>query len=91
MSVLFFLIGVLLVLYFSMPAKLSAAVLALATLAGVIVSGWSVLSILFGLILLAVACVLIFPNSLRLNSISAPLLNWVRGLLPTLSDTESEA
>ena len=91
MSVLFFLIGVLLVLYFSMSAKLSAAILALATLAGVIISGWSVLSILLGLILLALACVLIFPNTLRLNSISAPLLNWVRGLLPTLSDTESEA
>jgi len=90
-SVLFFLIGALVVLYFNMTTTLSAVVLAVVTLAGIIVGGWSVLGVLFGVILLALTCILIFPNSLRLNSISAPLLNWVRGLLPTLSDTEAEA
>ena len=91
MSILFFLIGVLIVLYINATATVSATVLGVATLLGVIVSGWSFFSIVFGAILLGLAYVLTFPNSIRLNSISAPLLKWVRGLLPTLSDTESEA
>lgn len=91
MSVLFFFASVLVLLYINTTSTITAAVLALATLAGMYLDGWSFLSILFGSSLLVAAYILVLPNSIRQNSLSTPLLNWVRGRLPKLSDTESEA
>ena len=91
MSVLFFFASVLVLLYINTTSTITAAVLALATLAGMYLDGWSFLSILFGSSLLVAAYILVLPNSIRQNSLSTPLLNWVRGRLPKLSATESEA
>lgn len=91
MSVLFFLASVLVLLYVKATSTASTIVLVITTLAGMYIDDWSFLSVLFGGVLLAIAYILFFSESLRQNIISAPLLNWVRGRLPTLSDTESEA
>ncbi len=91
MSVLLFLASVLVLVYFNPAATVSFSVLSIATLIGMYCDEWSVLSILFGAALLGLAYILVMPNSIRQNVLSTPLLNWVRGRLPKLSDTESEA
>jgi acyl-CoA dehydrogenase len=45
----------------------------------------------FGALLLAAIVFLLVPNTCRRNWLSRPLLGWVRGMLPRLSDTEAEA
>lgn len=91
MSVLFFLASVLVLLYINTSSTITASVLLVSTLFGMHLDGWSFFSILFGGLLLAAAYILVFENAIRKNSLSAPLLKWVRGRLPKLSDTESEA
>ncbi|MDO3721304.1 acyl-CoA dehydrogenase [Marinobacter sp. chi1] len=91
MSVLLLLISALVLIYFSIGGKTAAAVMAVATLVGVIQDDWHLASVLIGGVLLALALVLVIPGDLRLDKLSRPLLGWVRSRLPTLSDTESEA
>lgn len=91
MSIVFFLASALVLLYFSPAFNLSAAVLIVATLFGVHLDNWSILSLLVAAVLIGLALVLMKPNALRKEKISTPLLSWVRGRLPKLSDTESEA
>ncbi len=91
MSVLFFFITAMVLIYINTSTTLTASLLALATLTGMYLDSWSFFSIVLGGLLLGTAYVLIFPSHFRKNSLSTPLLNWVRGRLPTLSDTESEA
>lgn len=91
MSVLFFLASTLVLLYININTSLTAIILALATIFGMYLDQWSLLSMVIGGLLLASAYVFILPNPIRKKKLSSPLLNWVRGRLPTLSDTESEA
>lgn len=91
MSVLFFLTSVLVLLYLNTTTTITATILVSATVIGIYCDNWSFISILFGLVLLGFAYILVMPNSIRKETLSAPLLNWVRGRLPKLSDTESEA
>lgn len=91
MSVLFFLASTLVLLYININTSLTAIILALATIFGMYLDQWSLLSMVIGGLLLAGAYVFILPNPIRKKKLSSPLLNWVRGRLPTLSDTESEA
>ena len=91
MSVLFFLASTLVLLYININTSLTAIILALATIFGMYLDQWSLLSMVIGGLLIAGAYVFILPNPIRKKKLSSPLLNWVRGRLPTLSDTESEA
>ncbi|TBW50170.1 acyl-CoA dehydrogenase [Marinobacter halodurans] len=91
MSVLFLLISALVLLYFGIGGTVAGVVMTLATLFGMFEDHWHVLSILFGGVFLALALILVFPGGLRRNSLSRPLLAWVRDRLPSLSDTEAEA
>ena len=91
MSVLFFLISALILIYLNTSTSITALILAVATLLGMYSDGWHWFSIILGIALLALAYVLILPNSIRKEKLSQPLLCWVRGRLPKLSDTEAEA
>ena len=91
MSVLLFLASVLVLLYIKPTSIITATTLVIATLVGMYIDGWSFFSIVFGVLLLGIAYIVVLPNSIRKSMLSAPLLKWVRGRLPKLSDTESEA
>ena len=91
MSILFFLISALILIYINTSTTITALILAAATLFGMYCDGWHWLSIIFGALLLAIAYVLVLPNAVRMERLSKPLLCWVRGRLPKLSDTEAEA
>ncbi|WP_152205669.1 acyl-CoA dehydrogenase [Marinobacter changyiensis] len=91
MSVLFLLVSALVLLYLGVGGLIAAAVLTLATLIGAFIDGWHIAGILFGGLALIATLLLVIPNPLRQKLLSRPLLGWVRGKLPKLSDTESEA
>ena len=91
MSVLLLLLSALVLIYFSIGGKTAAIVMSVATLIGVVQDDWHLLSFLIGGVLLALALLVTLPGDLRLDKFSRPLLGWVRGRLPKLSDTEQEA
>jgi acyl-CoA dehydrogenase len=91
MSVLLLLISALVLIYLGVGGTTAAAVLAIATVVGLFQDDWHLLSILFGGGLLALSLILLLPGNLRRDKLSKPLLGWVRGRLPQLSDTEAEA
>jgi acyl-CoA dehydrogenase len=91
MSLLFFVLSTLVLLYLGIGGTSGFAILAAATLVGSYLGHWHPLSLLTGALLLAGALLLMFPNPLRRERLSRPLLAKVRNLLPHLSDTESEA
>ncbi|GGC65952.1 acyl-CoA dehydrogenase [Marinobacter halophilus] len=91
MSVLLLVISALVLIYFSIGGKTAAIVMSVATLIGVVQDDWHILSFLIGGVLLALALLITLPGDLRLDKLSRPLLGWVRGRLPKLSDTEAEA
>ncbi|HTN34430.1 MAG TPA: acyl-CoA dehydrogenase [Marinobacter sp.] len=91
MSVLLLLISALVLIYLGIGGKAAAAIMVIATVAGLFQDEWHIFSILCGGVLLALALILVLPNQFRLHKLSHPLLNWVRGRLPKLSSTESEA
>ncbi|MDN3640139.1 acyl-CoA dehydrogenase [Simiduia curdlanivorans] len=88
--VLFF-ISVFLLIYIGVSTLTAAALLTCATLLGLYLGGWQFSSVLAGGLMLAIAYTLLFPNPWRKRILSAPLLAWLKGRLPKLSDTESEA
>jgi acyl-CoA dehydrogenase len=91
MSVLLLLISALVLIYLGIGGNAAAVIMAIATVVGLFLDEWHLLSVLFGGLLLALALILVLPGELRLHKLSYPLLGWVRGRLPKLSDTESEA
>lgn len=91
MSVLFLVISALALIYLGLSGTVATVVLVIATLAGMSQDGWHILSILIGGGLLALSLILLHGGELRRDRLSKPLLGWVRGRLPTLSPTESEA
>ncbi|WP_372809541.1 acyl-CoA dehydrogenase [Litorivivens sp.] len=91
MSVLLLIISALVLLYLGAGGNTAVIALSLATLLGIHADDWHFASILFGGLGLAMALFLVIPSKLRKQELSRPLLGWVRGMLPTLSDTESEA
>lgn len=91
MSVLFLLITALVLLYLGVGGSTAALVMVIATVFGLFLDGFHFLSIVFGGVLLALGLLLVLPGELRKDKLSRPLLGWVRGRLPTLSDTEAEA
>ncbi len=91
MSVLLFLISALVLVYLGIGGLLAGAVMTLATVLGMLLDSWSVVSIVFGIIFLAGGLFITLPNPWRRRLLSEPLLDWVRDRLPSLSDTEAEA
>ncbi|WP_372779478.1 acyl-CoA dehydrogenase [Litorivivens sp.] len=91
MSVLLLIIAAMALLYLGAGGNTAAIALGLATLFGMYLDNWHFASILFGALSLAAALFLLIPSNLRKQELSRPLLGWVRGMLPQLSDTESEA
>ncbi len=91
MSVLFLIVSALVLIYLGLGGTVATVVLVAATLAGMSQDDWHILSILLGGGLLALAMVILHADELRREKLSKPLLDWVRGRLPTLSDTEQEA
>src|SRR5690554_8094935 len=85
MSVLLLVLSALVLIYFSIGGKTAAIVMSVATLIGVANDDWHILSFLIGGILLALALLITLPGDLRLDKFSRPLLGWVRGRLPKLS------
>lgn len=78
MSVLFFLVSALCLVYINANSTVTTIVVVLFTLLGMHLDDWSLLSIIFGGLFLSAAYVLVFATSLRQNVLSGPLLNWVR-------------
>src|SRR5690606_26497678 len=91
MSVLLLLISALVLIYLGIGGSTAAAVLVIATIIGLFQDGWHIFSILCGGALLALGLILVLPGNVRREKLSRPLLGWVRGRLPKLSDTEAEA
>ena len=91
MSVLLLLLSALVLIYLAIGGTTAAGVLVLATVIGLFLDGWHLLSMVFGLGLLALSLVLVLPGDFRRSKLSTPLLGWVRGRLPQLSSTEEEA
>lgn len=91
MSVFFLLVSALVLLYLGIGGITAVTVLSAATVVGMLSDGWHFASILFGALALAATLFLLIPSKLREQALSRPLLNWVRGMLPQLSETESEA
>ncbi len=91
MSVFFLLVSALVLLYLGVGGTAAIVALCAATAIGVMFDGWHFVSILFGALALAASLFLLIPSKLREQELSRPLLNWVRGMLPQLSETESEA
>ena len=91
MSVLFFCISVVVLLYLNLRSFITVPLLVAATVGGAYLGQWHILDTAVGALLLVLALLLILPNPLRQHYLSLPLLRWVRGLLPQLSDTEAQA
>lgn len=91
MSVLLLLISALVLIYLGVGGTVAATVLVIATVVGLIIDEFHLLSLLLGGALLALSLVLLNPGPTRRDKISRPLLERIRGMLPTLSDTEQEA
>ncbi|MEQ6886500.1 acyl-CoA dehydrogenase [Salicola sp. Rm-C-2C1-2] len=91
MSVLLWLLAGLVLLYLGANWWLGTAGLVIATGVGFWLDGWHWLSVFIGTALLLGTLVVIIPSPVRRKLISSPLLGVVRGMLPTLSDTEQQA
>lgn len=91
MSVLIFISGILVLLYFQIGGSLAAAVIILSTVAGIFISEQNVLNIAVLVLFLGISFILLFPNRIRSSHLSKPLLQWVRTRLPKLSTTEEQA
>ncbi len=91
MSVVLFILSVLVLVYLGLGGTIATVVLVATTLAGMAQDEWHPLSVIIGGGLLALGLVILHGTELRRDKLSKPLLAWVRGMLPTLSDTETEA
>ncbi len=91
MSVLLFIISALVLIYLGTTGPTAAVVLVVATLAGWALDGFGLISLVCGGALLGLSLVLVLPGRWRGDLVSRPMLGFVRGRLPKLSATESEA
>jgi len=91
MSILLFFATAIVLCYRGTGGNRALAALAIATVLGMWLDGFTFATILFGGILMAAAGVMLLPNPFRLERVSRPLLARIRGMLPKLSDTESQA
>nr|WP_237457570.1 acyl-CoA dehydrogenase [Pseudomaricurvus sp. HS19] len=85
------LISALVLIYLGAAGSTAAAVLVVAALAGWALDGFGLISLVCGGALLGLSLVLVLPGRWRRELVSRPMLGFVRGRLPKLSATESEA
>jgi acyl-CoA dehydrogenase len=91
MSVVLLLISALVLAYLGLGGTQAITVLASSLLVGVYLDAGSLTSLFCGGAIFALLMFLLFPNKYRREWLSRPLLEWVKDMLPTLSDTEAEA
>lgn len=91
MSVLLLLLSALVLIYLGVGGNRAAIILVIATFISWGLDDWHLLSFLLGGAALVLSLILLFPGDLRKEKLTRPLLGWVRGKLPKLSDTEAEA
>jgi len=91
MSITLLLFAALVLLYCGIGGKIALTAMLGALLVGWAMDGFGFASVIFGGALLALILVFLIPNKFRRERLGLPLLRWVRGMLPTLSETESEA
>ncbi len=91
MGIILVLIAGAVLLYCGVQKTISTGILIAAALIGMALSCWGFFTSLITLILLGTILLAMWPSELRQQKLSAPLLKWVRGRLPTLSSTEQEA
>ncbi|MEQ8517362.1 MAG: acyl-CoA dehydrogenase [Chromatocurvus sp.] len=91
MSILFFIIAALVLLYRGSGGRTGLVILAVTTLVGHVIGDGGIISLVLGIALVVAAGVLMLPNPLRTARLSKPLLARIRGMLPKLSDTEAQA
>ena len=91
MSLILLLISALVLLYLGLGGSTALIVLSSALVVGWLLDSASLASFVYGGLLLAGFWFLLTPNTFRCKWLSRPLLGWVRGMLPKLSDTEAEA
>lgn len=91
MSILLFLVCVFTLLYLGIGGNLAAVVLTLVAVVAIATSSHSFFTFLLMAVLLGSSLLLLYPSTIRREYLSKPLLAWVRGLLPQLSDTEEQA
>lgn len=91
MSIVLLLVSSLVLIFFGLGGHLAAFMLAIAVFVGLWLDNFHWFSFLGSGLLLTFAVVILYPNNIRRVYLSRPLLQWVRGRLPQLSDTESEA
>lgn len=91
MSILLLILAALALLYVGCGGSKAISILLGAWLIGWFLDDFSFSSLVLGGALLALMLIFLTPNAIRRERLGPPLLRWVRGMLPTLSETESEA
>jgi len=91
MSILLLLVAALAALYLGLNRWIGAAVMVVATAGGMYLDAMHWFSVFIGTVVLLLLLLAMLPSPFRRKGLSAPLLNWVRGMLPKLSDTEQQA
>jgi acyl-CoA dehydrogenase len=91
MASLFLFITALVLLYLGIGGAVGITLLAAAFLLGWYLGGGGLFSLAVGGVLLVIVLLLLVPNKIRRERVSRPILGWVRGMLPKLSETEAEA
>jgi acyl-CoA dehydrogenase len=91
MSIVLLIICALTLLYLGVGGSKAAIALTGVYVIAMLLDQVSLVSMILGGALLVFMLLILIPNALRRTHISRPLLGWVRGMLPTLSDTEAEA
>jgi acyl-CoA dehydrogenase len=91
MSIVLLIICALTLLYLGVGGSKAAIALTGVYVIAMLLDQVSPVSMILGGALLVFMLLILIPNTLRRTHISRPLLGWVRGMLPTLSDTEAEA
>lgn len=91
MVILFFVVAALALIYFRIGGTKSIVLLGFATFVGALASDWTFLSLLVGTALIVISTIVVNGGDKRRDLMSNPLLGWVKGQLPSLSATESEA
>ncbi|HCB39209.1 MAG TPA: acyl-CoA dehydrogenase [Gammaproteobacteria bacterium] len=90
MPIVLMLLTTLVTLYLRTERKIALLALTVAALLGCGWHGWSLWAIIPSALLLGLAAALLFPNPVR-TRISAKVLDLIRNLLPSLSETEQQA
>jgi acyl-CoA dehydrogenase len=91
MSIILLLISALLLAYLGTGGRKALIIMACALLLGWYLDAGDMTNFVCASVILLAIMLVLIPNQYRRNWLSRPLLSWVRGMLPKLSETETEA